>query len=80
MGELAFTRRERAEHLYRAANNGTIGGGKAILLRIPEAFRIMGADGTVVAPAPSSVVVAAEHAGPDTAGIDPRGRLAWALG
>ncbi|MGN8026974.1 glycosyltransferase [Microbacterium sp. 22242] len=77
MGEHALARRARFEKVYLASNNGAIGGGEVMLLRLAEALRAIGVDVTVVAPGGSAVCEAAEAAGLPTIGLAARRRLSW---
>jgi len=67
----------RFERVYVAANNGDIGGGEVMLLRLAGAMRALGVDVTVVAPAPSPVLNEAMHRGLRVIGLPARRRLTW---
>lgn len=65
------------ERVYLAANNGDIGGGEVMLLRLAGAMRAWGVDVTVVAPRASSVEIAATDAGLSTIGLEAASRTEW---
>ncbi|MDR2323527.1 MAG: glycosyltransferase family 4 protein [Microbacterium sp.] len=67
----------RFERVYIAANNGGIGGGEVMLLRLADAMHALGVDVTVVAPAPSAVLNEAVHRGLPVIGLPARRRLRW---
>ncbi|WP_292721403.1 glycosyltransferase family 4 protein [Microbacterium sp. 13-71-7] len=67
----------RFERVFIAANNGGIGGGEVMLLRLAGAMQALGVDVTVVAPAPSAVLNEALHRGLPAIGLAARRRATW---
>ncbi|MGB4136055.1 MAG: glycosyltransferase family 4 protein [Microbacterium sp.] len=65
------------ERVYLAPNNGAIGGGEIMLLRIGAALCDLGVDVSVVAPRPSTVIIAAREAGLPTIPLDAANRSEW---
>lgn len=65
------------ERVYLAPNNGAIGGGEVMLLRIADALRALDIDVTVVAPQPSPVLDAAREAGHTVIALEADGRVGW---
>ena len=65
------------ERVFLAPNNGAIGGGEVMLLRIAQTLRVLGVDVTVVAPQPSTVLEEADRLRLDTVGLDAADRVSW---
>jgi len=66
------------DHVTLAANNGAIGCGEVMLLRIAEALRELSVSVTVVAPAtPGGIADAARQAGFETVQLHVKNRLSW---
>lgn len=63
--------------VYLAANNGGMGGGEVMLLRIAAVLRDLGVDVTAVLPASSSVMAAAVREGLPVIGLPARNRILW---
>ncbi|QMU98683.1 glycosyltransferase family 4 protein [Microbacterium esteraromaticum] len=69
---------QAVDHVTLATNNGAIGGGEVMLLRIAEALRELSVEVTVVAPAtPGGVAEAAKKAGFETVQLHVKNRLSW---
>ncbi|GAA2899549.1 hypothetical protein GCM10010455_24110 [Microbacterium esteraromaticum] len=69
---------EAIDHVTLATNNGAIGGGEVMLLRIAEALRELSVGVTVVTPAtPGGVGDAAKEAGFETVQLHVDNRVSW---
>lgn len=66
------------DHVTIATNNGEIGGGEVMLLRIADALRELSIGVTVVAPvSPGALAAAAKDAGHETVVLHARNRVQW---